>query len=164
MNVESFFYQLSSLEEESAQFYEQMRQLTLTMPRVEALFKRLSQEEKAHKNHINLAKAYQSQGAEHFFIRDGCAETIQTARQILAYLGEKFTRNPPLPPFLDLLTEVLEFEKEMEASHYSSYIEIKDEALRNLLLQLSQFDKNHVNEIHTFRQEILSTIQEDPET
>lgn len=160
MNVESLFYQLSCLEEESAQFYERMRQLTRTLPRVEALFKRLSQEEKAHRDQINLAKAYQSQGSEHFVIRDGCCETIQTARQILAYLETKFTRHPPQPPFLDLLTEILEFEKEMEASHYSSHLDINNEPLKNLLLQLTQFDKNHVAAISALHQEIGSALPE----
>ncbi len=163
MNTESLFLHLSRLEDDSASFYDRLSRLTITMPKVKTLFSRLCLEEKAHSNLINLARSYQAQATEQFVVHSTYTGEIQKAIATLRALNEKIDQFPPMPPFLPLLEDVLGFEQEMESRHYSTYMDISDDRLRELLLQLTKFDRQHVTMIAGLIDEIKLAMQEGPE-
>jgi len=164
MNAESILFHLACLEDDSARFYASLVHLTISMPKVQTLFSRLSQEENNHKNLVNLAKAYQSQASWQFRPHPDYTDEIQKARDTLLQLQENVKKHPPMPPFLPLLEDVFRFEQEMESCHYSTYLEINDDKLKELLLQLTQFDKQHVAMINRLIENIKESMQEGPES
>ena len=58
--------------------------------------------------------------------------------------GPVSAKKPPKPPFKSLLKRALKFEETMESHHYSTYMDLEDGELKELLLQLTRFDTHHV--------------------
>lgn len=163
MTTESFFFHLICLENESAEFYARMASHTVSMPKVRDLFSRLSEEEKTHRNMVKIARDYHAESTESISLKTDNITAIEKARQGLQELNALTEATPPLPPFLPLLHRVWEFEKDMEAQHYSTYLDITDESLRELLMQLTQYDKHHVSMITRLIQDIDRELQEGPQ-
>lgn len=163
MDVAVFLRQLAALEEKSAKLYHRLRPMTFLSPRVSNLFERLSQDELGHMNLINTVKEYQSQAESDFEIQDELGQDVLNAQSILTDLDKRISADPPRPPFRELLGEVLDFEKTLEGRHFSSYLRIRDEELRNLLLQLNQYDKDHVAAIARLIAEIDSPGHKEPQ-
>ncbi len=160
MDAAVLLLQLASLEEESSALYHRLRSMTFLVPRVSQLFDRLSQEEMHHKNLIELVRSYQSQAEEEFQIKEEYEQIFQNARGILTTLNERISNTPPRPPFLDILEDVLDFEKSIEGRHYDSYLEITEKSIKELLLRLNQYDREHIQAISGVISNIRESLKE----
>jgi hypothetical protein len=92
--------------------------MTFLVPRVSQLFDRLSQEELHHKNLIELVRSYQSQAEENFRSRRVRTDIPERPRNS-DDPQRAHQQYPSRPPFLDILEDVLDFEKSIEGRHYT---------------------------------------------
>lgn len=161
MDASVLLRHLASLEEESATLYQRLKTMTFLVPRVSELFDRLSREEMMHRGLIELVMSYHSQAEGEFDLREHSGQELQGARDVLNMISQRIRQAPPRPPFLDILEDVLEYEKTLEGRHYETYLEIKNKEIKDLLLQLNQYDQEHVRAITDTVNEVKKAMTRD---
>ncbi len=151
MEVYSVFAKLKKIENIVGELYTFLyKKISHLYPDLGELFRQLAEEEKGHENIITMAKDIFLESNDTFGKNKDAASLINSMMESISKkIAEIKNRIIAIRP-AELIQAVYDLENDLEARHYSVYIIVEDEQIKNLLNSLASMDEAHRDKIKSF--------------